>query len=138
MRQRATGIIIKDNKVLLIRRIKGGKEYYVFPGGGVEAGESAEDALTREIKEETNLEVREHKFLFKISDEISDGVYFLVEEFSGTPSLGGPEKEHMNAQNQYYLEWQDAEYMPAMQNLLPRVAVEKLMEILNFPQKRAL
>ncbi len=32
---RVAAVIIKDDKILLIRRIKNGQEYYVFPGGGV-------------------------------------------------------------------------------------------------------
>ncbi|MCX6789733.1 MAG: hypothetical protein NTZ42_03965 [Candidatus Gribaldobacteria bacterium] len=30
MQNRAAGIIIKDNKILLMRRVKGGREYFVF------------------------------------------------------------------------------------------------------------
>ena len=51
MPQRAVGVIIKDNKILLMRRIKNGQEYYVFPGGGVKEGESTETAIIREIRE---------------------------------------------------------------------------------------
>ena len=42
---RAVGIIIKNNKVLLIHRIKDGGEYYVFPGGAIEEGESSKEAV---------------------------------------------------------------------------------------------
>jgi 8-oxo-dGTP pyrophosphatase MutT (NUDIX family) len=35
---RAVGIIIKNNKILLIHHIKDGKEYYVSPGGTIEEG----------------------------------------------------------------------------------------------------
>jgi nucleoside triphosphatase len=36
---------------------------YVVPGGHIELGESIEEALRREIKEETNLEIEEIEFL---------------------------------------------------------------------------
>lgn len=53
------GIIFKDDKVLLTRRKKekvlGG--FWEFAGGKIEDGESNENALKRELKEELGLEV---------------------------------------------------------------------------------
>ena len=54
-RPSARGIAVKDGKVLLIHSLK--YDYYKFPGGGVEEGENLEDALVREIKEESGYEV---------------------------------------------------------------------------------
>jgi len=62
---RATTIIIKNNNVLLFHRFKNGEEYWVFPGGSIEEGESPEDAVDREIKEELNLKIQQKRFLFK-------------------------------------------------------------------------
>lgn len=56
-RIRASGLILKNNQVLVIRRVKEGNEYWVFPGGGVEKGESNLEAAIREIREETSLEI---------------------------------------------------------------------------------
>ena len=50
-RPSAYGIIIKDNNLLLLRQING----YDLPGGGVEFGETPEEAVVREIKEETGM-----------------------------------------------------------------------------------
>src|SRR3989338_9475187 len=41
-RVRAVAIVVNNKKVLLIHRISYGKEYFVFPGGGVENGETIE------------------------------------------------------------------------------------------------
>ena len=57
---RVSAIIIKNNEILLMHRKKNGEEYWVFPGGGVEDTEKAEQAIIREVTEETNLTVLEH------------------------------------------------------------------------------
>ena len=53
------GVIIKDGKVLLSPQWDG----YDFPGGGVEKGETLEEALLREVKEETGLTVKKDKII---------------------------------------------------------------------------
>lgn len=47
------GIIIKNNKILLSKQWDG----YDLPGGGVELGEHIEQALIREVKEETGFDI---------------------------------------------------------------------------------
>ena len=54
--QSVTGVVIKDNKVLLARHTYGsGKGLYIVPGGYVEFGEMPQDAVKREIFEETQI-----------------------------------------------------------------------------------
>ncbi len=50
IREAVRAIIIKNDKILLIHSNKGD---YKFPGGGVEENESHDEALIREVKEET-------------------------------------------------------------------------------------
>ena len=53
--------IIRDGKVLLVRRANPPMHgLYTFPGGVVEAGETVEEALLREIDEETALKIQPH------------------------------------------------------------------------------
>lgn len=53
------GVVIDDGRVLLIRRGKDpGRGRWSLPGGTVEAGETLQQALVREMREETLLEVR--------------------------------------------------------------------------------
>ena len=61
-------LIIKDNKIFVTQRGYGEfKDFWEFPGGKIEEGETEEEALKREIKEEldTIIEVKE---LFKEID----------------------------------------------------------------------
>lgn len=126
---RVVGVIIKDGKILLIRRVKNGEEYYVFPGGSVEEGETQEEALKREMKEETGLDVMKQEKIFEIENRGNKETYYLIFDFSGTPELGGPEKERMNEQNQYYPEWFNLIKASELKNLMPREAVQKLRRL---------
>ncbi|MDP6294150.1 MAG: NUDIX hydrolase [Candidatus Woesearchaeota archaeon] len=60
----AAVLVMKDGKFLLgLRNKKNANNKWVIPGGGVQWGESLQNAALREIKEETNLDVEIHKLL---------------------------------------------------------------------------
>ena len=55
-------ILNEDNRILLVQSPMW-NDQYIIPGGHVDIGESLEDALRREVKEETNLEINTIEFL---------------------------------------------------------------------------
>jgi ADP-ribose pyrophosphatase YjhB (NUDIX family) len=62
----AVGALITNdtNELLLVRRARNpGKGLWGLPGGFVDRGESVEDAMRREVKEETELEVCDTRYL---------------------------------------------------------------------------
>lgn len=60
----AAAIIIEQGKVFATQRGYGElKDGWEFPGGKIEPGETAEAAITREIKEELDTEIEVVKFL---------------------------------------------------------------------------
>lgn len=112
-----------------MRRIKDGWEYYVFPGGGVEQGESTETAIVREIKEELSLSARIDKLIFEIENQGRQEYYYLIKDFSGEPKLGGEEKQRMNKDNQYYPVWIELGKLADLDNLYPELAKEKIIKL---------
>ena len=59
------GVIKKDNKILLIKKAKGVyTNLYDLPGGTIEFGETPEQALIREIAEETGLNAVSYELAF--------------------------------------------------------------------------
>ena len=74
MHKRVRAVIREENRYLFIHRIKGDKEYWVVPGGGVEEDDATlAAALKRECVEELGVEVEVGEFFAKTYFEL-DGV----------------------------------------------------------------
>jgi 8-oxo-dGTP diphosphatase len=100
VRVRACGLVIHDDALLLVRlqAPTRAEPFWSVPGGGVQHGESLEAAVTRELHEETGLEVAVDR-LFYISEFIQDPFhavefYFLCQKTGGILTKGhDPEYE---------------------------------------------
>lgn len=81
-------LIQDDNKILLQNRVKEDWKGYTLPGGHVEPGESFVDAVVREMKEETGLDIIHPRLVGIKQFPIQNGRYivllFRVEEFTGS------------------------------------------------------
>jgi 8-oxo-dGTP diphosphatase len=83
---RPATIVIKDENVLLVSSKYQDEEFYLFPGGGMEFGETIEEAAVRETFEETGVKVK-IKDLFHVNEYIyaddwnkrSVSIFFLAE-----------------------------------------------------------
>lgn len=118
----ASAVIHKDGRVFATQRGYGDqKDRWEFPGGKIEAGESPQDALVREIQEELDSLIQVETFLGTV--EMDYPAFHLVMHcylcalISGMPTL----KEHENAR------WLDAQtlqapdWLPADRVLLPAI-----------------
>ncbi len=58
-RQAVVAVIQRDDQLLTIKRSQTVRApgQFCFPGGGIESGESAEEAIVREMQEELNVDV---------------------------------------------------------------------------------
>jgi 8-oxo-dGTP pyrophosphatase MutT (NUDIX family) len=93
------GIIIKNKKVLLSPQFEG----YDFPGGGIELGETLDEALEREVWEETGLKVKRGLVVAAESDFFLPPnrvgkwhtllLYYLCTNISGTISTAHFEED---------------------------------------------
>lgn len=92
MRTRAGIILVENDKVALIERHRAGLDYYVFPGGGVDEGETPEQAAVREAKEELGVDVRLKQKAVVIQFDLSTQVYFLAERIGGEFGSGTGEE----------------------------------------------
>lgn len=66
---RVAAVIIKDGKVLLMKRNRENVVYWVIPGGAIERGETNEEAVVRECKEELGVDVKVMKLIFSFRNK---------------------------------------------------------------------
>jgi len=92
MRTRAGIVLIDGENVALIERLRAGLDYFVFPGGGVEEGETPEHAAVREAMEELGIEVAIKQKVAIIHFGFSTQFYFLVEQVGGEFGTGTGEE----------------------------------------------
>lgn len=75
-------VVIDDDRLLLIRRGHGpAAGEWSVPGGRVEFGELMVEALVREVKEETGLDVAVEDYLGHV-ERIDDDNHFVIHDFN--------------------------------------------------------
>ncbi len=112
MRVAVRAIVIKDDKLLVMHRNKFGEEYDTLPGGSIEIGETPDQALVRELREETTLEIESARLIIieHAGDPFGDQYIYLCKYLKGEPKLH-PDSEEMAinrlGKNLYQPSWLD-------------------------------
>ncbi len=128
-RTRVAGIIFMNNGIALMHRKDVKKrsdyqEYYTFPGGGLEEGETPEEGTIREIEEEFGIQVKIVKKLYEMQSEKFERleIFYLCEYLDGEFGTGdGPEFN------------QDPKYIDSGKYIPEIVPIEKVKDILLLP-----
>jgi 8-oxo-dGTP diphosphatase len=132
MRVRAGIILIQDHKVALIERQRAGMDYFVFPGGGVDEGETPEQAAVREAMEELGIEVVIKQKIAEIQfGQKSRQIYFLVEQTGGEFGTGVGEEYTDSDPNDpeqgiYIPVWMPIEKLSGYQNIYPAAVAKQV------------
>jgi 8-oxo-dGTP diphosphatase len=130
-------VLKKENKILMLRRFNTGYKdgFYSFPAGHVEEGESFEECLIREAKEEIGVEIRRESLkelyiIHRYKDEVllnnaRIDVFYIVENWTG-------EIQNLEPNKCDDLSWFDLENLP--ENTIPyiRVAIENIKNKVHF------
>ncbi len=129
-RHSARSVIIREGRIAMIHSLQ--YDYYKFPGGGIENGETPVEAMIRETREEAGLvvipeSVKEYGYVHRIqrSDKdpsecfVQDNYYYLCE---ARDQLTAQQLDEYEAQEAYRLEFAE-----------PLLAVRKNRSLKNSP-----
>ena len=126
-------IIVENSAVLLIKRVKNDRTYYVFPGGKEEIGETPEMTAIREAYEELGVHVQ----LGTCFDTIRFGevqqYYFFATIVGGELGTGQAE-EFTTGEGTYELEWLPVKEL----RHYPVIPMEVVDRLINYHRKAAL
>ncbi|WP_079527401.1 NUDIX hydrolase [Solibacillus isronensis] len=132
MRDRASVIIVEKDKVALIKRIRDNSIYFVFPGGGIENGETPEEGAKREAYEELGVEVKINECLAKIEYNGTQH-FFLTEIINGTFGTGQGEEytDKERARGIYLPMWVDIKMLSCI-DVKPKEVALKVQSLFNL------
>lgn len=87
-------VLLDEGRLCLIERNRAGQIYYLFPGGGVDEGETHEEAAVREAHEELGLEVELEGLMADLTFRGNRQTYFRARVTGGEFGTGtGPEMD---------------------------------------------
>lgn len=83
-----TGVVVEDGRILLLNQDTDAGRSWSLPGGKLEAGETLAQALVREMKEETGLDVLPGRLLYVCDHVPAEVVHMTFEARRTGGTLG--------------------------------------------------
>ncbi|MBN3865709.1 NUDIX domain-containing protein [Pseudomonas frederiksbergensis] len=128
----ARGVLLRNEKILIIKVKDKGGEWWILPGGGQDFGETLQDCLIRECNEELGISVnvgpcimvrefigtKKNTVIGDVSNKQFLELYFFIHT-TETPDLIPRDPGHLS------LEWVDVEKLSSL-NFFPKIIIEKL------------
>lgn len=116
MRKAVRAIIVRDGALLVMHRNKFGNEYYTLLGGGIDPGETPEQSLVREVREESGFTVTGAKLVFveEAGDPYGTQYIYYCEATGDKPQLAPDSEEAglMPYGNKHMPVWLPIEELP--------------------------
>jgi 8-oxo-dGTP diphosphatase len=125
-RPRAFAAIIKNNYILMTKHVYPDGSFWTLPGGGLEAGETYEEAVIREVKEEVNLDVEVVDYLFTGRYSGGEERCFLVRPLNDKEASLGHDPELGDKQTLKEVKWHSHE------SVKDDLHVAKILEAMNL------
>ncbi|AXY10543.1 NUDIX domain-containing protein [Bacillus anthracis] len=126
IRNRGVAIIVQEGKIALIKRIREGETYYVFPGGGIEEGETPEEATKREVYEELGVHIKVGNLIAKVEYKGTE-YYFNARIIGGVFGSGKAEEFELKDRGSYIPLWLPTHELEKV-NIKPYEVVESILE----------
>ena len=101
-RVRVRGIILIDGKLVSMYREFEDRNFYTFPGGGIEGNECEEECLIREVLEEFGLHIKPIKKVYTYENERSIEHFYACEYIGGLFGTGNGEEFQNNINKGVY------------------------------------
>ncbi len=136
------GLLINENKILVVKKTYGKtKGLWTFPGGFVDANETMDEAIVREMKEETNITAKIVGLMGARTGVLRTGVsdnliLFQLEYVSGKvkPRLGEIEEISFLSIDELQKDKNTTEYV--LHNLESMKKIDKVLKKIEFMPER--
>ena len=128
-------VLDEENRILMVKQEHPERTVWMVPGGGIEEGESSVQAATREVLEETGLQVEILGLIWHVEEVSERGQrfvnFFRARIISGTAALGSDPELAESEQVLRDIRFMSRDEVAELENLYPEFLREELWQHLE-------